>query len=185
MPRFQQVPLSQPLGSAPTPPNCEARCAAGECPLHTPSQGTLRGQAVGASCLGRTGQQHGRTPGLQFVLLSWILFLSLVSFSLWLFALHQQFGEPVVSGEERGGKGTPDAVLVPSRALGPPSRPPQACVASTDTCPWPTLRPSACVRQPHVILSRPLGPPSSYHPSGNRHGLLPSKSEPTFLYSLH
>lgn len=64
------------------------------------------GQAIGTSCLRRTSQQHGWTPGSQFVRLSLILFLSLVSSSLELFALHQQFMEMVVFGKERRGEGT-------------------------------------------------------------------------------
>lgn len=145
---FQQFPLSQPLGPPYAPPNCKAYFEEGERPLQSPEPGNSAregGQAIGISCLRRTSQQLGWTPGSQFVRLSLIFFLSLVSSSLELFPLHQQFMETVVLGEERRGE---DAVLVPSRAWGG--------LHGHMPTPSPQIR-SPCQTASRGVLSRPLG----------------------------
>lgn len=66
-------------------PHCQTCLEARGCSWHNPEPGSPAGeagQAVGTSCPGRTSQQHGWTPHSQFVRLSLILFLPLVSFSL-------------------------------------------------------------------------------------------------------
>lgn len=156
---IQQVSFSQPLGSASHPSQTVKACSrASECPLYILHQGALLGQGAVTSCLRRTCWQRGWMPGLWVVPLSWILFLSLVSFSLWLFALPQRLGEPAVSGEERGGKGTLRCCAGPSQWV---SRCLSGLHGRMSTANPQTLSP--CRTALRDVPSRPLGLPSSYH----------------------
>lgn len=105
--KFQQVLLFQPLGSAPPSPQIMRlvmKLVSVSCKPPEP------GNSVRTGCwhfLPWEDQPDAQLAAWlsQVVQLSLILFLSLVSFSLWLFAGHQQFGETLVFEEERGGKG--------------------------------------------------------------------------------
>ena len=126
-------------------------------PAHPPPRSSV-GTGRWPCLLRRTCWQRGWLPGSWVVTLSLILFLSLVSFSLWSFALPQQFGEPAVSGEERGGKGTFRCCARPSQWVSP-------CLSGLHGC-MSTASPqtlSPCRTAPHDIPSRPLGSPGSDH----------------------
>ena len=136
----------------------KACSGARECPLHILHQGALLGRGAGTACLRRTCWQRGWLPGSWVATLSLILFLSLVSFSLWFFALPQRFREPAVSGEERGGKGTLRCCARPSQWVSP-------CLSGLHGC-MSTASPqtlSPCRTAPRDMPSRPLGPPGSDH----------------------
>lgn len=83
--RFQQFRFPSPWDHPSPLPHCRTRLEASECSWHSPEWGSSAGdgrQAMGTSCPGTTSQPRGWTPHSQFVRLSLILFLPLVSFSV-------------------------------------------------------------------------------------------------------